>query len=212
MSQENIILTVTPEFSNTRADRFLSESLPDLSRSRIQQLISDGSITVNGKAVKSSRKLAEGESVEVRIPEAAGTEILPENIPLDILYEDEDILVVNKPKGMTVHPAPGHPGGTLVNAVMYHCGDSLSGINGEVRPGIVHRIDKNTTGSLVICKNDAAHRDIAAQLETHSITRRYRGIVHGNIREDEGTITGNIGRDPRDRKAWPSSPKAESRR
>ena len=136
MSQENIILTVTPEFSNTRADRFLSESLPDLSRSRIQQLISDGSITVNGKAVKSSRKLAEGESVEVHIPEAAGTEILPENIPLDILYEDEDILVVNKPKGMTVHPAPGHPAGTLVNAVMYHCGDSLSGINGVVRPGV----------------------------------------------------------------------------
>ena len=186
MSQENTILSVPPEFANARVDRFLSENLPDLSRSRIQQLISEESITVNGKAVKSSRKLAEGESVEVTIPEAAGTEILPENIPL---------------------PAPGHPDGTLVNAVMYHCGDSLSGINGEVRPGIVHRIDKNTTGSLVICKNDAAHRDIAAQLETHSITRRYRGIVHGNVREDEGTITGNIGRDPRDRKRMAIVPK-----
>ena len=200
MSQESIILSVPPEFSDMRADRFLSVKFPELSRSRIQQLISDGCITVNGNAIKSSRKLSAGESVEVRIPETAGTEILPENIPLDILYEDDDILVVNKPKGMTVHPAPGHSGGTLVNAVMYHCGDSLSGINGEVRPGIVHRIDKNTTGSLVICKNDSAHRDIAAQLEAHSITRRYRGIVHGNIREDEGTITGNIGRDPRDRK------------
>ena len=207
MSQENIFLSVPPEFSDTRADRFLSEQLPDLSRSRIQQLISDGNITVNGKAVKSSRKLTGGECVEVHIPETAGTEILPQNIPLDILYEDDDVLIVNKPKGMTVHPAPGHPEGTLVNAVMYHCGDSLSGINGEVRPGIVHRIDKNTTGSLVICKNDAAHRDIAAQLESHSITRRYRGIVHGNIREDEGTITGNIGRDPRDRKRMAIVPK-----
>ena len=194
MSQENIFLSVPPEFSDTRADRFLSEQLPDLSRSRIQQLISDGNITVNGKAVKSSRKLTGGECLEVHIPETAGTEILPQNIPLDILYEDDDVLIVNKPKGMTVHPAPGHPEGTLVNAVMYHCGDSLSGINGEVRPGIVHRIDKNTTGSLVICKNDAAHRDIAAQLESHAITRRYRGIVHGNIREDEGTITGKTGR------------------
>ena len=150
MSQENIILSVPPEFSDIRADRFLSEQLPDLSRSRIQQLISDGSITVNGKAIKSSRKLVNGENVEVHIPEAAVIEILPENIPLDILYEDDDILIVNKPKGMTVHPAPGHPEGTLVNAVMYHCGDSLSGINGVVRPGIVHRIDKNTTGSIVI--------------------------------------------------------------
>ena len=200
MSQENIILSVPPEFSDIRADRFLSEQLPDLSRSRIQQLISDGSITVNGKAIKSSRKLVNGENVEVHIPEAAVIEILPENIPLDILYEDDDILIVNKPKGMTVHPAPGHPGGTLVNAVMYHCGDSLSGINGVVRPGIVHRIDKNTTGSIVICKNDAAHNSIAAQLQEHSIVRRYFAILYDNIAEDEFTVNAPLGRDPKDRK------------
>lgn len=200
MEQESVTYVVPAEYNNVRADRYLAAVLPDLSRSHIQKLISDGNITVEGRLIKSSRKMAEGERVDVLIPEVALTEILSENIQLDILYEDDDILIVNKPKGMTVHPAPGHPDGTLVNAVMYHCGDSLSGINGVARPGIVHRIDKNTTGSLVICKNDAAHRDIASQLETHSITRRYRGIVHGNIREDEGTITGNIGRDPRDRK------------
>lgn len=198
--QESVTFVVPAEFHNVRADRFLASVLPDLSRSHIQKLIADGNITVEGRLIKSSRKMAEGERVDVLIPEVALTEILPEDIPLDILYEDNDILIVNKPKGMTVHPAPGHPDGTLVNAIMYHCGDSLSGINGVARPGIVHRIDKNTTGLLVICKNDTAHRDIAAQLETHSITRLYRGIVHGNIREDEGTVTGNIGRDPRDRK------------
>lgn len=198
--QESVTFVVPAEFHNVRADRFLASVLPDLSRSHIQKLIADGNITVEGRLIKSSRKMAESERVDVLIPEVALTEILPEDIPLDILYEDNDILIVNKPKGMTVHPAPGHPDGTLVNAIMYHCGDSLSGINGVARPGIVHRIDKNTTGSLVICKNDTAHRDIAAQLETHSITRLYRGIVHGNIREDEGTVTGNIGRDPRDRK------------
>ena len=198
--QESVTYVVPAEFHNVRADRFLASVLPDLSRSHVQKLIADGNITVEGRLIKSSRKMARGERVDVLIPEVALTEILPEDLPLDILYEDDDILIVNKPKGMTVHPAPGHPDGTLVNAIMYHCGDSLSGINGVARPGIVHRIDKNTTGSLVICKNDTAHRDIAAQLETHSITRLYRGIVHGNIREDEGTVTGNIGRDPRDRK------------
>ena len=200
MSQENIFLSVPPEFSDTRADRFLSAQLPDLSRSRIQQLISDGNITVNGKAVKSSRKLTGGECVEVHIPETAGTEILPQNIPLDILYEDDDVLIVNKPKGMTVHPAPGHPEGTLVNAVMYHCGDSLSGINGVMRPGIVHRIDRDTTGSVIICKNDAAHASIAAQLQEHTIVRRYFAILYDNIAEDEFTVDRPLGRDPKDRK------------
>ena len=200
MSQENIFLSVPPEFSDTRADRFLSAQLPDLSRSRIQQLISDGNITVNGKAVKSSRKLTGGECVEVHIPETAGTEILPQNIPLDILYEDDDVLIVNKPKGMTVHPAPGHPEGTLVNAVMYHCGDSLSGINGILRPGIVHRIDRDTTGNVIVCKNDAAHISIAAQLQEHSIVRRYYAILYDNIAEDAFTVDKPIGRDPKDRK------------
>ena len=194
------ILTVAEENIGTRCDRFLAEKLPDLSRSRIQDLIAEGAVLIDGKPVKSSRKLVTGEAVEIRIPDPQVTEILPEAIPLDILYEDDDLLIVNKPKGMTVHPAPGHPDGTLVNAVLYHCGESLSGINGVLRPGIVHRIDKDTTGALIICKNDAAHRKIAEQLQVHSVTRIYHGIVCGVVRNDTGTIEGNIGRDPKDRK------------
>ena len=194
------ILTVAEDDIGTRCDRFLAGKLPDLSRSRIQELIAEGAVLIDGKPVKSSRKLMEGEKVEIRIPDPQVPEIRPEAIPLDILYEDNDLLIVNKPKGMTVHPAPGHPDGTLVNAVLYHCGESLSGINGVLRPGIVHRIDKDTTGALIICKNDAAHRKIAEQLQVHSVTRIYHGIVCGVVRNDTGTIEGNIGRDPKDRK------------
>ena len=193
-------LTVEEEGIGARCDRFLAGKLPDLSRSRIQELIAEGAVQIDGKPVKSSRKLMEGEKVEIRIPDPEVPEIRPEAIPLDILYEDNDLLIVNKPKGMTVHPAPGHPDGTLVNAVLYHCGESLSGINGVLRPGIVHRIDKDTTGALIICKNDAAHRKIAEQLQVHSVTRIYHGIVCGAVRNDTGTIEGNIGRDPKDRK------------
>ena len=194
------ILTVEEEGIGTRCDRFLAGKLPDLSRSRIQELIAEDAVLIDGKPVKSSRKMMEGETVEIRIPAPEVLEIRPEAIPLDILYEDNDLLIVNKPKGMTVHPAPGHPDGTLVNAVLYHCGESLSGINGVLRPGIVHRIDKDTTGALIICKNDAAHRKIAEQLQVHSVTRIYHGIVCGVVRNDTGTIEGNIGRDPKDRK------------
>ena len=192
--------TVEEEGIGARCDRFLAGKLPDLSRSRIQELIAEGAVQIDGKPVKSSRKLMEGEKVEIRIPDPQVPEIRPEAIPLDILYEDNDLLIVNKPKGMTVHPAPGHPDGTLVNAVLYHCGESLSGINGVLRPGIVHRIDKDTTGALIICKNDTAHRKIAEQLQVHSVTRIYHGIVCGAVRNDTGTIEGNIGRDPKDRK------------
>ena len=192
--------TVEEEGIGARCDRFLAGKLPDLSRSRIQELIAEGAVQIDGKTVKSSRKMMEGETVEIRIPDPEVPEIRPEAIPLDILYEDNDLLIVNKPKGMTVHPAPGHPDGTLVNAVLYHCGESLSGINGVLRPGIVHRIDKDTTGALIICKNDAAHRKIAEQLQVHSVTRIYHGIVCGVVRNDTGTIEGNIGRDPKDRK------------
>ncbi len=193
-------IIVPAEFSGLRADRFLALSLPELSRSRLQELIRDGLVTIGERPLKSSRKLNTGEIIVLRIPEPQDPEILPENIPLDILYEDDDVLIVNKPKNMTVHPAPGHPSGTLVNAVMYHCHDNLSGINGILRPGIVHRIDKDTTGALIICKNDIAHRKIAEQLAVHSITRKYLGIVCGNVKEDIGTIEGNIGRDPKERK------------
>ena len=194
------ILTVEEEDIGTRCDRFLAGKLPDLSRSRIQELIAEGAVQIDGRPVKSSRKMMEGETIEIRIPDPEVPEIRPEAIPLDILYEDNDLLIVNKPKGMTVHPAPGHPDGTLVNTVLYHCGESLSGINGVLRPGIVHRIDKDTTGALIICKNDTAHRKIAEQLQVHSVTRIYHGIVCGAVRNDTGTIEGNIGRDPKDRK------------
>lgn len=183
-----------------RIDRFLSGKMENLSRSYIQKLIKDGNLSVNGAAVKPNYKVVRGDSICVRIPGPEVLDVLPENIPLDILYEDDDILVVNKPKGMVVHPAPGHSSHTLVNAVLYHCGNELSGINGVIRPGIVHRIDMDTTGSLVICKNDRAHQILAEQLKEHSITRKYHAIVHGNFREDSGTVNASIGRHPTDRK------------
>ena len=196
------IYTFTPddEQKNVRIDKFLSEQLPDQSRSYLQKLLKEGNVTVNEKPVKANYKVQLSDTVRLELPEPENPDILPEDIPLDILYEDEDVLIVNKPKGMVVHPAAGHYQGTLVNAVMAHCGDSLSGINGVMRPGIVHRIDKDTTGALLVCKNDIAHRDLAEQLKCHSIRRRYRAVVQGNLKEDVGTIEGPIGRHPTDRK------------
>lgn len=193
-------LFFTIEKGGERIDKYLSEQLEEMTRSHIQKLIKENMVRVNGMAVKSNFKLSASDQIEVEIPELKEPDILPENIPLDILYEDQDILVVNKPKGMVVHPAPGHYTGTLVNAIMYHCKDNLSGINGVMRPGIVHRIDMDTTGSLLICKNDRAHQALAEQLKEHSITRKYHAIVHGRLKEDEGIIDKPIGRHPIDRK------------
>lgn len=183
-----------------RIDRYLSDELEDRSRSYIQKIMKEGYVKVNQKPVKSNYRLSFGDSVEVTLPEAKEPDIVPENIPLDILYEDQDIIMINKPKQMVVHPAPGHYSGTLVNALMYHCGDELSGINGCMRPGIVHRIDMDTTGSLVVCKSDKAHQSLSEQLKVHSIRRIYVAIVHGNIKEDSGTVNAPIGRHPTDRK------------
>nr|WP_294492278.1 RluA family pseudouridine synthase [uncultured Mediterraneibacter sp.] len=194
------IIKLRTEFGGERIDRYLSGNLENRSRSYIQKLLKDGNIRVNDRAVKANYKINEGDELLIRIPDPEVLDILPEDIPLDIIYEDEDILVVNKPKGMVVHPAPGHSGHTLVNAILYHCGDQLSGINGVMRPGIVHRIDMDTTGSLMICKNDRAHQILAEQLKDHTITRRYHAVVHGNIKEDTGTVNAPIGRHPADRK------------
>lgn len=187
------------EPSGVRLDKYLSDKLPDLTRSRLQRLIKDGAVLVNGSSAKVSTKLSAGDRIFLTMPEPEEFSAKPENIPLDILYEDDDLLIVNKPKGMVVHPASGHYTGTLVNAVLYHCQGSLSGINGVLRPGIVHRIDRNTTGSLIICKNDKAHQCIADQLKVHSITRKYRAIVHGRLTED-GVVHTTIGRHPLNRK------------
>lgn len=183
-----------------RIDKFLTDNLDDLSRSMIQNLIKSGNIFVNDKQIKANYRIRPMDHIVANIPEAKEIDIAPEDIPLDIIYEDDDILIVNKPKGMVVHPSNGHESGTLVNAVLYHCKGQLSGINGEIRPGIVHRIDMDTTGSLIICKNDNAHRFIAEQIAVHSINRIYEGIVHGIVKEDEGTIHTLIGRCPTDRK------------
>ena len=186
--------------SGIRIDRYLSDANEDLSRSYIQKLLKEQKVTVQGTFVKANYKVQAGDVITVEVPDMTEPDILPEDIPLDILYEDEDVLVVNKPKGMVVHPSAGHTTGTLVNAIMAHCKENLSGINGVLRPGIVHRIDKDTTGALLVCKNDNAHRDLALQLKEHSIKRRYRAIVAGVIKEEEGTIEGPIGRHPVDRK------------
>ncbi len=193
--------TISDDYDGERLDKVLSLLIEDTSRNYIKSLIKNEKVLVDGEIVtKPSAKLTEGNKVHIEIPDMVLPEIVPQNIPLDILYEDDDVLVVNKPKGMVVHPAAGHYSGTLVNAVMYHCGDSLSGINGVLRPGIVHRIDRDTTGSIIICKNDFAHQSIAAQLKEHSITRKYYAIVYDNIPEDNLTIDKPIGRDPKERK------------
>ena len=205
MSQ--ISLQADETYMDERLDKFLSAMLPDQSRSYLQKIIKDGNVLVNGELKKSSYRLEDGDEVTADLPELKSPDIEPENIPLDILYEDDSILMVNKPKGMVVHPSAGHYTGTLVNAVLWHCQGQLSGINGVSRPGIVHRIDKDTTGVLVVCKNDAAHNAVAAQLKEHSITRKYRAIVHGVIKEDEGTVDAPIGRHPTERKKMASGVK-----
>ena len=191
---------VEDEWEGIRIDKFLSGNLDFLSRSYLQKMIQEQRVTVNGKTVKANYMLRPDEEVEFHLPESVEPEILPQEIPLEVLYEDEDVIVVNKPKGMVVHPAPGHYSGTLVNALLAHCKDSLSGINGVMRPGIVHRIDKDTTGSLIAWKNDLAHESIAAQLKEHSILRRYRAICMGVLKEEEYRIDAPIGRHPAERK------------
>lgn len=193
--------TVTVDTAGKRADAWIAEALaPDVSRSRAAELMKAGDVLVNGAPCKASAKLKAGDIVSVTLPAPKPLDVCAENLPLDIVYEDDDVLIVNKQKGMVVHPAAGHEGGTLVNAILYHCGARLSSINGTMRPGIVHRIDRDTTGLLVICKNDRAHQSLAAQLKEHSITRVYAAIVHGNIREDSGTVDAPLGRSRTDRK------------
>ena len=191
---------VTEEYEEERIDKYMSILIDSLSRSFIQKMMKEEKVLVNGKPVKANYRLKTEDEICFELPEAVEPDIEPENIPLDILYEDADVLVVNKPKGMVVHPAAGHYSGTLVNALMYHCKGSLSGINGCLRPGIVHRIDMDTTGSLIVCKNDIAHASIAEQLKEHSIVRRSRAIVWGVIKEEEGCVDVPIGRHPSDRK------------
>ena len=197
---KQINFEVLSEDADSRIDRYLAQQMPDQSRSFLQKLIREEQITVNGRPVKANYRLQPEDQVLVIVPDPQLPDILPENIPLDILYEDSDVLVINKPKGMVVHPAAGHYTNTVVNAVMYHCQGNLSGINGVMRPGIVHRIDRDTTGAIVICKNDQAHQSLAQQLQEHSITRSYRAIVWNNLKEDEGTVDRPIGRHPVDRK------------
>ena len=183
-----------------RADKFLSDKLENISRYALQEYFSDGNVLVNGKQQGKNYRLRFNDRLEVRIPEPVVYEAVAENIPLDIVYEDSDVIIVNKPKNMVVHPAAGNYSGTLVNALLHHCKDSLSGINGVLRPGIVHRIDKNTSGLLIVAKNDTAHRKIAEQIKDHSFTREYEAVVCGNIKENEGTVNQPIGRNPNDRK------------
>ena len=191
---------ITEELHDMRIDVCIHELVDTLSRSYIQKLIKDGNVHVNNVIVKANYRVKTDDDVLFMLPDAVDPDIQPENIPLSILYEDKDILIVNKPKGMVVHPAAGHYSGTLVNAIMYYCKEDLSGINGVMRPGIVHRIDMDTTGSLIICKNDETHNAIALQLKDHSITRKYRAICYGVIKEEEGTVNAPIGRHPTDRK------------
>ena len=188
------------EDQQMRLDKYLAEQFPEQTRSYLQKLIKDGEVLVNGKNVKTGYQLSKGDEVSVNIPEPKELDVEPQKMDLDIVYEDDDVILINKPKGMVVHPAPGHTTDTLVNGLLYHCKDNLSGINGVARPGIVHRIDRDTTGILIVCKNDMSHNSIAAQLKEHSINRRYRALVHGNLKEDTGTVEGAIGRHPIDRK------------
>ena len=200
MEEQLLEYVVMQNDHNTRIDKYISTMNEDLSRSYIQKLIQDGLVFVNDKKVKASYKVQENDRVEIQLPEPVELDIEPEDIPLDILYEDSDIIIINKGKGMVVHPAAGHYSGTLVNGLLHHCKEELSGINGVLRPGIVHRIDMDTTGVLVVCKNDKAHQCIADQLKVHSITRRYDALVYGNFKEMEGRVEGPIGRHPTDRK------------
>ena len=195
------VLTASHEDAGARLDAFLAAHLPELSRSRAASLVQEGCVLVNGRPASKSCRLTGGETLELRLPEQpAETELTAQNIPLDVVYEDEDVIVVNKPAGLVVHPAPGHPDGTLVNALLYHCGDSLSGIGGEKRPGIVHRIDRDTSGLIIAAKNDAAHAFLSAQLSDHTLARTYECLVTGSLKQDSGTVDAPIGRHPADRK------------
>ncbi|MBQ1538805.1 MAG: RluA family pseudouridine synthase [Ruminococcus sp.] len=200
MSAEVFTLEVAAENGGVRADKWLALQLPELSRSRIETLIADGAVTIDGKPISKSRKLKAGELITAEVPEPKALDVRPQNIPIEIVYEDDELLVVNKPKGMVVHPAAGNPDGTLVNALLYHCGDRLSSINGVVRPGIVHRIDKFTSGLLMVAKTDAAHRCLAEQIKEHSFTREYMALVCGCFSPEAGTIDAPIGRSKYDRK------------
>lgn len=203
-------LTLAPESVGLRLDRWLAEQCPDLSRSQLQNLIEAGSVTCNGSPLNKKDKLKAGQTILLTLPDPQPIEAQPQNIPLDIVYEDDSLLVVNKPKGMVVHPAPGNPDGTMVNALLWHCAGRLSGIGGAIRPGIVHRIDKGTSGLLVMAKNDAAHQALSAQFSVHSIHRVYHAIVYGNLKEDEGFVETYLGRDPRDRKKMAVVPQEAS--
>lgn len=201
MSDKRVLsFTVEPADEGERLDKVICSFAPELSRSFVQKVFDDGGITVNGKLRKKSYPVEAGDSVLVLAPELRELEAQPQDIPLDIRYEDEHLLVVNKPRGMVVHPAPGNPDGTLVNALLHHCKGSLSGINGVIRPGIVHRIDKNTSGLLIVAKTDEAHVSLAAQIQAHSFTREYRAVVHGHFKDMSGTVDAPIGRNPNDRK------------
>lgn len=195
-----LYFTVDENSANQRIDKYIAENADGLTRSAVQKFIAEGCISVNGKIPDKNLKLKTGDEITVNLPEPEICEALPENIPLDIVYEDDDLLVVNKPRGMVVHPATGNYTGTLVNALMYHCGESLSGINGVIRPGIVHRIDKDTSGLLIVAKNDFSHNLLARQIKEHSFTRKYQAVVVGNVRDDTGTVNAPIGRHPTDRK------------
>lgn len=197
---EPVRLTVPGEDGGVRLDSFLAASLPELTRSAAARLIETGRVTVDGGAASKSARLSGGEMVAVSLPEPEAIEALPQDIPLDVVYEDADVIVVNKPAGLVVHPAPGHPDGTLVNALLYHCGDSLSGVGGALRPGIVHRIDRDTSGLIIAAKNDAAHQALSAQLQDHTLARTYECVVTGNLREDAGAVDAPIGRHHTDRK------------
>ena len=196
------ILTLQPnkEDAGKRIDAWLAANLEDMTRSAVQRLLEEGQVVCDGKQLAKNYKLNGSETLEVSLPDPEPVDVVPQDIPLDVVYEDGDVIVVNKPKGLVGHPAPGHPDGTLVNALLHHCGDSLSGIGGELRPGIVHRIDRDTSGLIIAAKNDFAHQRLAAQLQDHTLARIYQCIVIGNLREDSGTVDAPIGRHPVDRK------------
>ncbi|MCR8656023.1 RluA family pseudouridine synthase [Paenibacillus endoradicis] len=201
--QENYEFIANDESQGIRIDKFVTDSIDNaaISRTQVQEWIKTAHVQVNGTVIKSNYKVQENDTITVQVPETQALEIIAENIPLEVIYEDSDVIVINKPRGMVVHPAPGHPKGTLVNALMHHCKD-LSGINGVLRPGIVHRIDRDTTGLLMVAKNDLAHVSLAEQLKEHSVTRRYTALVHGNMPHDSGSIDAPIGRDSNDRKLY----------
>ena len=200
-------LTLTADRDGERADAFLARSVPELTRSAAQRLLERGAVLLDGRAVKKNDRLSPGAELSLTLPDPEPVDVRPQDIPLDVVYEDGDVIVVNKPVGLVVHPAPGHPDGTLVNALLYHCGNSLSGINGQLRPGIVHRIDRDTSGLIIAAKHDRAHLALAAQLQDHSLARTYEAVAVGSLKEDSGTVSAPIGRHPVDRKRMAVDPK-----